>query len=511
MRLEVKIGIFVFFGLLSLFILSMQINSVSNMGVNNKYPIYAYIDDATGLRKNAKVKMIGVNIGQVVSKTLSNNRVKLKLMINKNIKIPKNSLLSLSQDSMLGEKYIKITPSNSDEFVKEGGIIEKYQKIASFNEAIDSINSAAEEFRNLASKLNHTIDNNATKNIQMIIANFKESTAILKRILKENRESLKGTIAGAEQIMVTINKKLPNIMKQIDELTYQFQETGKTINKKLPNIMKQIDELTYQFQETGKTINKKLPNIMEQIDELTYQFQETGKTINKKLPTLMDKLENIEDNTTAILEENKESLKNAISSAEDFFKGGADTFNKLDDYFASLQQTELDVEIGSYYMFNDGYSQTKAQLSYMPKPDKHYILGITSTKDLSELSNIDKKHQKTKTYITAELGKRYGDLLIRGGLIESTGGVGADYFIYNDKLRLKTDIFDFNGVNDIRGDNAHIRMEASYLFLKHINFYGGVDNILNSESRNMFLGVGIKFKDDDLKTILGTSGGSLLK
>ena len=70
MKLEVKIGVFVFLGLLSLFILSMQINSFSNLGVDNKYPIYAYIDDATGLRKNARVKMIGVNVGQVVSKHL---------------------------------------------------------------------------------------------------------------------------------------------------------------------------------------------------------------------------------------------------------------------------------------------------------------------------------------------------------------------------------------------------------------------------------------------------------
>jgi len=511
MRLEIKIGIFVFFGLLSLFILSMQINSISNMGVDNKYPVYAYIDDATGLRKNAKVKMIGVNVGQVVSKNLAGNRVKLKFMINKRVQIPKNSLLSLSQDSMLGEKYIKITPSDSNEFVKENGIIEKYQKVASFNEAIDSINSAAEEFRKLASKLSQTIDDNTTKNIQVMIANFKDSTAILKKMLQENRENLKGTISGADQMMVTINDKLPKIMVNIENLTSEFKETGNILNGKLPNIMKQIDELTYQFKESGKTINKKLPNIMGQIDELTYQFKETGKTINKKLPILMTKLENIEDNTTSILEENREGLKNAISSADDFFTGGADTFNKLDDYFSSLQRTELDVEIGTYYMMNDSYSQTRAELAYIPKPDKYYILGMSSTKDWSDPSQFNAKHQKTKTYMTAELGKRYGDLLVRGGLIESTGGVGVDYFMYNDRIRVKTDIYDFNAVNDVRGDNAHIRMEARYLFLQHINFYAGVDNILNDESRNLFLGVGIRFKDDDLKTILGSSGGSLLK
>jgi phospholipid/cholesterol/gamma-HCH transport system substrate-binding protein len=486
MKLEVKIGVFVFLGLLSLFILSMQINSFSNLGVDNKYPIYAYIDDATGLRKNARVKMIGVNVGQVVSKHLEGDKVKLELMINNDVKIPANSLLSLSQDSMLGEKYVKIIPLKSEQFIQKNGVIKKYQKVASFNEAIDSINSAAQEFKNVALKLNQTIDENTTKNIQLIVENFKESTILLKKMLNENRDSLKGTVNGANTMLATINEKLPKIMENVEFLTSEFKKTG-TI------------------------VNGKLPQIMAHLDELTYQFKETGKSINKKLPILMTKLEKIEDNTTSILEENKDGLKNAISSADEFFGTGAKTFNKLDDYFSSLQQTELDVEIGSYYMMNDNYMQTRGEIAYRPKPDKYYIMGITATNDWSDPSQFNAKHQKTKTYLTAELGKRYNNLLLRGGLIESTGGVGVDYFMYNDKLRVKTDLYDFNAVNDVRGDNAHLRVEARYLTLQHLNFYAGVDNILNKDSLNLFLGVGIGFKDDDLKTILGSSGGSLLK
>ena len=486
MKLEVKIGVFVFLGLLSLFILSMQINSFSNLGVDNKYPIYAYIDDATGLRKNARVKMIGVNVGQVVSKHLEGDKVKLELMINNDVKIPANSLLSLSQDSMLGEKYVKIIPLKSEQFIQKNGVIKKYQKVASFNEAIDSINSAAQEFKNVALKLNQTIDENTTKNIQLIVENFKESTILLKKMLNENRDSLKGTVNGANTMLATINEKLPKIMENVEFLTSEFKKTG-TI------------------------VNGKLPQIMAHLDELTYQFKETGKSINKKLPILMTKLEKIEDNTTSILEENKDGLKNAISSADEFFGTGAKTFNKLDDYFSSLQQTELDVEIGSYYMMNDNYMQTRGEIAYRPKPDKYYIMGLTATNDWSDPSQFNAKHQETKTYITAELGKRYNNLLLRGGLIESTGGVGVDYFMYNDKLRVKTDLYDFNAVNDVRGDNAHLRVEARYLTLQHLNFYAGVDNILNKDSLNLVLGVGIGFKDDDLKTILGSSGGSLLK
>jgi phospholipid/cholesterol/gamma-HCH transport system substrate-binding protein len=486
MRTETKIGLFVFLGLLSLFILSMQVNSFSNFGKKG-YTVYAYINDATGLEKNAKIKLRGVDIGYLEDKKLYNQEVKLKLFIEKNIKIPKNSIVSLSQDSMLGGKYIEIIPSNSNEFLTAGESIKKYKKIASFNEAVDSINAAAQEFKTFMKKLNNGVDKNAISNLQQILANLKTGTKYFKEILAENRNNLKETISGAKQMIATINNRLPKIMKQIDDLSAEFRTTG-------------------------KTINAKLPKIMAQLDDLTAEFKQTGISINKKLPILMDKFENLEDNATDILVENKDSLHNAIASADTFFTSGGSAFDKLDDYFTSLTKSELDVEIATYQMTKDSYAETRALVAYRPKPDKYYILGVTSTKDYTNKEYINQdKHIKSKTFITAELGKRYNNTILRGGIIDSTGGVGIDYFMYNDKLKLSAEAYDFNAVNDIRGDNAHARVEARYQMFNHINLYAGYDNFLNKESANLFVGLGIAFSDNDLKTILSSGGSSLLK
>jgi len=485
MRLEVKIGIFVFLGLLSLFILSMQVNSFSNYGKKG-YEIYAYINDVTGLRKDAKIKMRGVNIGFVENKELDNNKVKLTLFIEKGVKISRGSIIMISQDGMLSEKYIKIIPSNSKHYIQNAEIINNYKKVATFDEAIDSINAAAQQFKTFMQKLNGVMDDNTTSDLRGTISNLKKATDDIRNILSENRNNLKDSISGAKEMMNTINTKLPKIMAKLDDLTKEFKISG-------------------------KTINAKLPQIMAQIDDLTKEFRQTGKDINKKLPTLLTKFDKIEDNINDILVKNKKPIHKAIKSADTFFSSGGSAFDKLDDYFTSLAQTELDVEIGSFYMVKDGYAQTRAELAYRPKPDKYYILGVTSTNDYTDPVKFDKKHEDTKTYITAELGKRYDNLLLRGGLIDSTGGIGIDYFMYKDALRLRGEVYDFNAVNDIRGDKVHARIEARYKVLKHLNFYAGYDNFLNSESANVYLGVGIGFKDDDLKTLLGSSGSSLLK
>ena len=450
MKLEVKIGIFVFLGLLSLFILSMQVNSFSNYGKKG-YIVYAYINDATGLRKDAKVKMRGVNIGYVKDKKLEQKGVKLVLFIQKGISIPKGSVIMLSQDGMLSEKYIKIIPSKSNEYIPPKGIIINYKKVATFNEAVDSINSAAAQFDQFMKRLNYIMDQKSSDDLKITIRNIRIATEELKLILKENRDQLRETIAGAREMMDTINKRLPKIMKQLDELTYEFKTTG-------------------------STINAKLPKIMEEVADITHNLKQTSRYLNEKLPVLMTKAEKIEDNVTTILVENRKPLNDTIKSANQFFASGGSTFQKLDDYFTSLQQSELDVDIGSYYMMSDQYIQTRAMLAYRPKPDKYYILGVTSTNDYTDPTKFDAKHEKTQTYITAELGKRYNNILFRGGLIESTGGIGIDYFALDDDLKFSAEVFDFNAVNDIRGSQAHARIETRYRLLKHLNLYLGYDN-----------------------------------
>jgi len=111
----------------------------------------------------------------------------------------------------------------------------------------------------------------------------------------------------------------------------------------------------------------------------------------------------------------------------------------------------------------------------------------------------------------AEYGKRFDNLLLRGGIIENTGGLGVDYFLDHDKLKLSGEIYDFNAVNDVRGTKPHLTFKGTYLYLKHIQFIGGIDNILNNNARKFFLGVGVKFKDNDLKTIISGGATSFLK
>jgi phospholipid/cholesterol/gamma-HCH transport system substrate-binding protein len=131
----------------------------------------------------------------------------------------------------------------------------------------------------------------------------------------------------------------------------------------------------------------------------------------------------------------------------------------------------------------------------------------TDTDDAGEyLGDLD--HEKGKWYVSAQVGKRYRDFMVRGGLIESTAGGGVDWYVYHDKLKFSLDAYDFNAVNDLRGTNAHLRATVRYRFYKFINAYAGYDNFLNSDASNLFFGLGIRFEDDRMKYLLGAGAGA---
>jgi len=472
MRLELKVGLFVLIGLLSILFLTFQVKSLESFK-DKGYPLYAIVGDASGLSKKSRVKMRGVKIGIVKDMELVKNGVKLKLLINNNVKIPINSSVTLSQDNVLGGKYLQIIPSNSNEYYKPNQIITKYVPTASMSDVMSNLNEAINKVKTLIDKVNNILDENTSNNIKITIANIKDSSMYLKSILKTTKE------------------KLPIIIN------------------KTTHLIDNANELVNTYKTTGKIINKRLPSIMNRISTLTKNLDDISVMIKQKLPKLADEYIKLGKNANAILTDNKEGLKETITQAKNFFKNGSNSFAKLDKFLGNIDKSQINVDISSNYISRDDYFKTTTNIAYMPTPTKYYIIGVTSRDDYSDVTNADKK--KSKIYFNAEIGKRFDNLLLRGGIIENTGGVGVDYFLYNDRIKLTADLYDFNSENDYRGDNPHLDLKARYLYLKHLEFIAGVDNVINPDIRSFFFGLGINFYDNDLKTLISGGATSFLK
>jgi len=479
MKTEAKVGLFVALGLLFLFILSTQVNEFANMGKKG-YEIYALLDDASGLEKNAKVKMKGVEIGFVKDIRLEGRKVKVKLFIYEGVKIPKDSVVTLQQESLLGTKFLSIEPGQSDEYLAAGGVLTKEKIYVSFAETSTTINEAAEEFRAFIADLREAIKGESGEDLKKSVANLQQITADIKELIRRNQEHIEKSIQNIE-----------------------------LMGRKLAEAGEKFGRMSDKFGYTADSINKELPKILARIDEITLYLRNSGKSLDEKLPEVLDRAAAIEKDLQELIGENRKPLKATLVNASDFFKKGGESFQKLDKFFESMGKSEIEVGFSGYYMSEDAYFKNSVALNYIPNPNKYYMLEVVSRNDYSTLPGDEASDKESSEYyVSAMYGRRYGPLRFRLGLIESTGGLGMDYYFDNDRAKLRADIYDFNAENDVRGDNAHLDLIFRYRFLKHLDTYVGVDNALNEDARNYVFGLGINFIDQDMKYLLGSMSGA---
>ncbi len=474
MKTEAKVGLFVTIGLILLFLLSTQVNKFQGFGKKG-YEVQAIINDASGLEPHAKVKMKGVEIGYVKDISLSGTKVLVTLFIYKNARIPSDSQVLLTQESLLGTKYINIIPGNAEKYLGEKGRLTRQKPMASMDEMASSMAEAADELRLFIHEMRQTLDIGSREHLKKTFSNLDRLTNDLKVMVQNNR-------AGVE-----------SMVKNINEAAEKFAR------------------MSSKFSTSADTINSDLPEIMAKLEKTVDLFKGAGGTLNNRLPAIASKFESLEDKLNSLLKENKKPLHSALVSFDNFFKKGTGTIEKLEDYVDSVTQSRLDLGLKGFYLANDGKMKGGMHLDYMPTYTRHYMLDILSAPDYSQkiggVYAAELDHRKGKFFASAQIGKRYENLMFRGGLIESTAGLGADYFAYYDKLKFSFDAFDFSAANDLRGNNPRLRTTVRYRFLKHLDAYLGADNLLNSDAFNIFFGMGVHFEDDRIKYLLG-SGAS---
>jgi len=476
MAKEAKVGLFVFIGLIVLFLLSTQVGSFKNLSKKG-YELKTYLTSASGLEKNAKVKANGLDIGYVKNLYIEGDKVAAELFIYDGIKIPQDSQVRLEQSSMLGGKYINITLGHSKRYLSANSVVRSQKPLASFDEASDSIKKAADEFKTFM------------RDIREVLG-------------EEERASLRRTILNLE---VTL-KHFDQMSQSIKATSDKFANTADSFD----DMSQSIKNTSDKFAKTADIINKKLPSIARNLDTLI-------RDLKNKAPVLMAKFEDIENQINGILQENRVPIKSAIKNVDGFFADGKKAVKRLDDLLAAVDKVKLEMGMRTEYQSSDGYQKGYVDLDYIPSDNKRYKLSIVSMDDYSRMDDSGnlikpKLHDDSKMLISAQIAKRYGDVEFRTGLIESTVGTGADYYMLNDALKLSAEVFDFNAQNDVRNSKAHAKVSGRYTFLKHIDVYAGYDNFLNKESDNLFIGVGFHFLDDDLKKlIMSQSVGSMAR
>lgn len=127
-RLELKVGIFVFIGLVLLVIFVLMIGDFRL--INPGYTFKASFGFANGIKVNAPVRLSGVEIGEVKGIDVvyddvnKEPKVILDIWVQKKARVPVDSRVWVNMLGVLGEKYIEIIPGKEqNNLVAAGSMI----------------------------------------------------------------------------------------------------------------------------------------------------------------------------------------------------------------------------------------------------------------------------------------------------------------------------------------------------------------------------------------------------
>jgi phospholipid/cholesterol/gamma-HCH transport system substrate-binding protein len=168
-----------------------------------------------------------------------------------------------------------------------------------------------------------------------------------------------------------------------------------------------------------------------------------------------------------------------------------------------------------------GEGQSGLDIEIAPRKDYWYALGLHSTPDgkISEKTTVSQtipgtttttnevKYNQTFT-VSAQFAKRLGDHVVASaGIVESKGGAGLEYRTFEDRFRIGALAYDFDERDD--KPNPRVRLTTSYEFWKGLYGQAGVQDVANPDLRTFFVGGGVRWKDEDLKRMLGLLGNAV--
>jgi phospholipid/cholesterol/gamma-HCH transport system substrate-binding protein len=273
---EAWVGLFVVAGLATTLItLAVMTDAALFRG---RYIITTSVPNAGGIRKGDPVQMRGVNIGRIMGFTISPQGVDMRLEIEGEYPIAKDSRVELKASGLLGGMVAEVIPGASAEKVGWGDRIPGASGIGLF----DKMDTLAGEADKVAQKVQGLLSDETVKDLQGGAAGARQSLEQLQAILKEQRgelrsltASLKRSAEGMEK--VTTGPELERTVKRVDQLAEKLDGTLSTLDrssKSVESILARMDrgEGTLGKLSTDDTLYKNASEASANLNKATVEL-----------------------------------------------------------------------------------------------------------------------------------------------------------------------------------------------------------------------------------------------
>ncbi len=559
-KIETRVGIFVLIALAIFGYMGFKIGAFRFD--RSKYTKYMlYFRDISGLTRKAAVKIAGVKVGWVESIKLlegPQTQAEAEIMVSSDYPLFQNAYALVRQDGLLGPKYIDLLPG--DQLLRELHEGESLQKSGvepvDLDDIFREVKVIAHNVREVSESFKDALGGpqgmdqikSFVSNIENAAEKFSSVTNIIEKSFARNEDNIDAFLEIGTNVR-TLSDRLehnvfPAFQESIEKIATVFDRDFGRIAMHVETTTSALEDAAAQARDGLRSVS----SVAEKIDE--------GKG-------LLGKLVN-EDETYRDIKVAVSGFKNYVSKLDRMqitFDTHFETMHRpAENYRYEDSKGYFDVRIhpneehfyvvqiassekGFAYRTDRQLTYTNDDLQYIDTAKLNNPIAVNPTAPItpderprllsdSEYANTlpfddqlktnyrreELRFERNGVRIGLQFGKIFGDMALRVGMIDGFAGMGADYeFPFKtDKFRWVTTFegFDFRGFNR-RGPNKfhqdkrpHLKWLNRMFLMRNIYFTFGADDFVSKQNANAFVGVGLRFGDDDVKYVLGSISGA---
>jgi phospholipid/cholesterol/gamma-HCH transport system substrate-binding protein len=462
------------------------------VGGGSSYVVHAFVDDATGLATHSRVTIAGIPVGSIDKISLDYGgagpggpgRARIDVRVGKDTVLYKNARLGIKSASLLGENVVVLTPGTDMPPLKDGDEIGTMPNAKSVEDLKEQIGRIADLIQAVAQQLAQSVGTDqGGQNMRAILQNLADATDAMNQTIRENRTLIHETLNNVNTITAQSQPQIEKILENVRVIT---EDVRVLVAQQEPNGRGgEVRDTIVRLNNASKSLESALVHI----DHISERIDKGEGTIGRltKDETLINEVQGVAEG--------------------------------VNDYVGNISRLQTIVGLRSDYNFLANTIKNYVELRLQPREDKYYLIelindprGKTSftQQDVDTTDPRAPAHYRTITTTTTDafrfsimFARRLGPFTGRFGIKESTGGIGLDVHLLQDKFELANDLFGFG--EEIQ---PRYRFWLGYEFIKRLWLLGGADHVFLSSRRDYFIGLQLRFTDDDLKTILPFSGSA---
>lgn len=300
---ETKIGVLTVIGI-TILILGYSFLRGGDVfsGTNKFYAVYSSVD---GLTVSKPVLVNGFQIGRISKMKLRpNGSTVVELSVDRQYKVPKNTLAKLVSTDLLGSKAIVFVFGNSNLPAQDNDTL-RADIQGSLAESLQPIQMKAE-------KLINKLDSSLAAINKILNPNFQKNVDRSFASIANSLQTLEGTTKKIDNLVSTQTMHINTIMSNTEMVTSNLKTSSANLNGITANFEKVSNDVANSnIKQTLDNANKAMADLQATISKINTNNGTLGMLLNDK--QVYDNLQNATNNLNSLFIDIKAHPKKYVS------------------------------------------------------------------------------------------------------------------------------------------------------------------------------------------------------